>query len=121
MEDTDEPYTMRLAKEGVESKVAYEAAAEAERQRLKAERERMESKSVGQTIIEETDITRLLETAAKLFAAGQQSERRRQQQQPAAVKEQRETASRRQNESPEKVSSPLRETIGEEIDNADES
>jgi len=117
MEDTDEPYTMRLAKEGVESEVAYEAAAEAERQRLKAERQRMEAKSPVQAIAEEADITQLAIVIVKLLANGRQPQPQGQRQQPVRVERQPE----HQPKPVEDVSSPLRETVGDEIDNADES
>lgn len=122
MEEDDKPLTMRLAEEGVDEAVAYEAAAEAEKQRLEAERERLQSKSVGQTFVEEADIARLIEVAmegaVKAFAAGQGVQQR--QQQPVSVERRAEPeatseASDGSAEAPER--SPLAEEM--EIDDGD--
>lgn len=87
MEENDKPLTMRLAEEGVDEPVAYEAAAEAEKQRLEAERERLQAKSFGQAFVEQTDIPQLIEvvmeSTMKAVVAGQGVQQR--QQQPVSV------------------------------------
>ena len=103
----------KLAEEGVDEPVAYEAAAEAEKQRLEAERERLQAKSVGQTFVEEVDFGRLLEVAmegaTKAFAAGQQVQQRQQSnvtQQPVRDEKRRE----------ERREPPERSPVYEEVD-----
>lgn len=122
MEKDDKPLTMRLAEEGVDEAVAYEAAAEAERQRLEAEKQRLQAKSVGQTFVEEADIPQLIEVvmegAVKAFAAGQGVQQR--QQKPVSVErraEPRGTSEASDGSAATPERSPLAEEM--EIDDGD--
>lgn len=117
MKESDKSLTMRLAEEGVDNPVAYEAASEAERRRLEAERERMKAKSVGQTFVEEADIPRLIEvmmeSAVKAFAAGQGVQQR--QQQPVSVERRPEPEST--NGEPDgSAASPERSPLSQEVE-----
>lgn len=117
MEESDKSLTMRLAEEGVDNPVAYEAASEAERRRLEAERERMRAKSVGQTFVEEADIPRLIEvmmeSAVKAFAAGQGVQQR--QQQPVSV-ERRAEPEATSEASDGSAAAPERSPLAEEVE-----
>lgn len=118
MDENEKPLTMRLAEEGVDEPVAYEAAAEAEKQRLEAERERLQAKSVGQTFVEEVDFGRLLEVAmegaTKAFAAGQQVQQR--QQQPAVSVERRAEPEATSEASDGSAAAPERSPLAEEME-----
>jgi hypothetical protein len=120
MEESEKSLSMRLAEEGVENPVAYEAASKAERRRLEIERERIQSKSFGQTFVEETDFPRLIEvmmeSAVKAFAAGQGVQQARQ---PTNVVRTPEPA---QESSEEPSESIQRSPLSQEVDlDSDES
>lgn len=118
MEEDDKPLTMRLAEKGVDEAVAYEAAAEAKKQRLEAERERLQAKSVGQTFVEEADIPRLIEavmeSAVKAFAAGQGVQQRRQR--PAVSVERRAEPEATSEASDGSAAAPERSPLVEEME-----
>lgn len=121
MDEDDKPLTMKLAEEGVDEPVAYEAAAEAEKQRLEAERERLQAKSVGQTFVEEADIPRLIEVlmegAVKAFAAGQGVQQRQQRQQRPAVSVERRAEPEATSEASDgSAGAPERSPLAEEME-----
>jgi hypothetical protein len=118
MDEDDKPLTMRLAEEGVDEEIAYEAAAEAEKQRLEAERERIQNKSFGQTFIEETDMAQMIEVlmknTMKAFAAGQEVQQR--QQRPAVSVERRAEPEATSEASDGSAAAPERSPLAEEME-----